>query len=77
MCQLNEKKEPMTAGVLKTRVSQSGRVYLRLPDGTLKIQETAAERAEKLASGEGFKEVAKNVQTLSERVQAAQQKASD
>jgi nitrite reductase/ring-hydroxylating ferredoxin subunit len=31
----NEKKGPQKAGVLPTRVSKSGRVYVRLPDGTL------------------------------------------
>lgn len=31
----NEKKGPQRLGILPTRVSGSGRVYLRLPDGTL------------------------------------------
>lgn len=47
--QLNKDKEPVPANVLPTRVSKSGRVYLRLPDGTLKITKTAAERADELA----------------------------
>merc|ERR1719247_1272443 len=69
---LNENKQETRTNILKTRVSKSGRVYVRLPDGTLKIQETAAERAAKLASGEGVKQVAENIGTLSERVAAAQ-----
>jgi hypothetical protein len=32
-----------------TRGSKAGRVYLRLPDGTLKETKTAAERAAELA----------------------------
>lgn len=72
---INKDKEPKPVNLLTTRVSQSGRIYIRLPDGTLKIDKTAAERAAELASGEGLKEVAKNVQTLSEKVAAAQQKA--
>lgn len=32
----NEKKGPQRLAILPTRVSKSGRVYLRLPDGTLK-----------------------------------------
>ena len=47
--QLNKDKEPVAAGILPTRVSKSGRVYVRLPDGTLKITKTAAERAAELA----------------------------
>merc|ERR1719238_2004735 len=47
---LNEKKEPIAAGLLKTRVAQSGRVYLRLPDGTLPIAKTAEQRAAELAN---------------------------
>jgi len=31
----NENKGPVPAGILPTRVSKAGRVYLRLPDGTL------------------------------------------
>lgn len=46
---LNENKEEMAAGVLKTRVAKSGRVYVRLPDGTLPIQKSAADRAAELA----------------------------
>jgi len=49
--QLNKDKEPLGASLLMTRVSKAGRIYVRLPDGTLKITETAAERAEKLAGG--------------------------
>lgn len=49
--QLNKNKEPTAAGSLMTRVSKAGRIYVRLPDGTLKITKTAAERAEELASG--------------------------
>jgi len=48
--QLNKDKEEAAAGTLPSRVSQSGRIYLRLPDGTLKITKTAAERADELAS---------------------------
>jgi len=48
--QLNKDKEPIAAGLLKTRVSQSGRVYLRLPDGTLPIAKTAEQRAAELAN---------------------------
>jgi len=33
----NSNKEPIPCTVLKTRVSQAGRTYLRLPDGTLPI----------------------------------------
>jgi len=36
---VNEKKGPVKCGMLPTRVSQSGRIYLRLPDGTLPIPE--------------------------------------
>ena len=32
---VNEKKGPQAMATLKTRVSKSGKVYLRLPDGTL------------------------------------------
>ena len=63
--QLNSKKEPQAAGVLRTRVAQSGRVYLRLPDGTLAITKTAADRAAELAAPLSAKEM----------VQAAQAKA--
>tara|TARA_B110001452_G_C15210667_1_gene419936 strand:- start:1001 stop:1687 length:687 start_codon:yes stop_codon:yes gene_type:complete len=47
--QLNKDKEEGGASTLPTRVSKSGRIYMRLPDGTLKITKTAAERAEELA----------------------------
>ena len=63
--QLNSKKEPIAAGVLRTRVSQSGRVYVRLPDGTLPITKTAADRASELAAP----------LTAQQQVAAAQEKA--
>jgi nitrite reductase/ring-hydroxylating ferredoxin subunit len=63
--QLNSKKEPIDAGILRTRVSQSGRVYVRLPDGTLPITKTAAVRAAELAAP----------LTAQEQVKAAQEKA--
>lgn len=63
--QLNSKKEPIDAGILRTRVSQSGRVYVRLPDGTLPITKTAADRAAELAAP----------LTAQEQVKAAQEKA--
>jgi nitrite reductase/ring-hydroxylating ferredoxin subunit len=47
--QLNKNKEPIAAGILPTRVSKSGRIYVRLPDGTLPIAKTAADRADELA----------------------------
>ena len=47
--QLNSNKEQIAAGLLKTRVSRAGRVYVRLPDGTLPIAKTAAQRAAELA----------------------------
>ena len=57
-------------------VSQSGRVYVRLPDGTLKIEKTAAERAEELASGAPIKQVAEKASaSLADRVKAAQANA--
>lgn len=52
--QLNKDKEPMNAGILQARVSKAGRIYVRLPDGTLKITKTAAERASDLARGGSF-----------------------
>lgn len=48
--QLNKGKEQMDAGLLKTRTAQSGRIYVRLPDGTLKMTKTAEDRAAELAS---------------------------
>lgn len=53
---LNKDKAPIEAGLLKTRVAMSGRVYIRLPDGTLKIEKTAAERADELAKSFQSKE---------------------
>ena len=47
--QLNKAKVPGPINLLMTRVSKAGRVYLRLPDGTLKATKTAAERAAELA----------------------------
>ena len=38
----NEKKGPQRAASLPTRVSRSGNVYIRLPDGTLKSKLPAA-----------------------------------
>lgn len=35
-------------------MSRAGRVYVRLPDGTLAITKTAADRAKELATGEKF-----------------------
>lgn len=64
---LNQNKEPMAAGLLKTRVSQAGRVYVRLPDGTLAISKDAEARAAELAGG--------GSQGVMEAVQAAQKKA--
>lgn len=65
---LNDKKEAMDAGILKTRVSQSGRVYVRLPDGTLPISVSAADRADQLSG-------AAPPQSAQEQVLAAQSKA--
>merc|ERR1711988_436179 len=42
---LNKDKQPTNVNLLPTRVSQAGRVYVRLPDGTLAITKTAADRA--------------------------------
>ncbi len=47
--QLNKAKEAAPINLLMTRVSKAGRIYLRLPDGTLKAEKTAAERAAELA----------------------------
>ena len=74
---LNEKKEPMECGILKTRVSQSGRVYVRLPDGTLPIAKTAEDRAAELADGAPIREVAGKVAaTAKEKILEAQKKAA-
>lgn len=64
---INEKKEPMAAGILRTRVAQSGRVYVRLPDGTLSITESAADRAAQLAETTPLSQL--------QKVRAAQEKA--
>lgn len=64
---MNEDKEQMPASILPTRVSQSGRIYVRLPDGTLPITKTAADRAAELA---GTAPV-----STADKVKAAQQKA--
>ena len=75
---LNEKKEPMAAGMLKTRVAQSGRVYVRLPDGTLPIAKTAEDRAAELASTAPIREVADKVAaTAKEKILEAQRKAAE
>jgi len=65
---LNENKEELPATILKTRVAKSGRVYVRLPDGTLPITKTADDRAAELAGTSG--EVSLRDQAL-----AAQKKA--
>lgn len=64
--QVNSKKEALAQSLLKTRVSKSGRVYLRLPDGTLPIEKSAADRAAELAAP----------LTAQEQVAAAQAKAA-
>lgn len=69
--QLNSKKEAQDAGVLRTRVTQSGRVYLRLPDGTLAITKTAADRAAELSGAA----VPEEQLSAKEKVKAAQAKA--
>jgi len=66
--QVNSNKEEMAAGVLPTRVSKGGRVYVRLPDGTLPITKTAQDRADELSG-------AAAPMTAKERVEAAQAKA--
>lgn len=66
--QLNADKEEMAAGILPTRISKSGRVYVRLPDGTLQITKTADDRAAELAG-------TAPPMTAKERVEAAQAKA--
>lgn len=47
--QLNKAKEPANINLMMTRVSRAGRIYIRLPDGTLPIAKTAAQRAAELA----------------------------
>lgn len=73
--QVNSAKEETPHTALRTRVSQSGRVYVRLPDGTLKITKTAADRADDLASG-ATTAAAGVAQSAKERVLAAQSKAN-
>ena len=48
--QLNKNKEPERINLLKTRESLSGRIYVRLPDGTLQVTKSAADRAEELST---------------------------
>ena len=55
---INKDKQPTNINLLKTRVSQSGRVYVRLPDGTLKITKTAADRASELSGQSPLEAVA-------------------
>jgi len=64
MKMINKDKEPKNINLLPTRVSRAGRVYVRLPDGTLAITETAADRAAELSG-----------QSPMEAVAAAQEKA--
>ena len=47
--QLNKNKQPDKINLLMTRVSRAGRIYVRLPDGTLPIAKTAEQRAAELA----------------------------
>ena len=46
---INKNKPETNINLLPTRVSQAGRVYLRLPDGTLAITQTAEDRAAELS----------------------------
>ena len=46
--QLNKNKQPEKINLMMTRVSKAGRVYVRLPDGTLPMAKTAAQRAAEL-----------------------------
>ena len=62
---LNKDKQESSINLLKTRTSQAGRIYLRLPDGTLALTKSAADRAAEL-SGQP---------TPQEAVAAAQKKA--
>ena len=61
---INKDKQPTNVNLLKTRVSQSGRIYVRLPDGTLPITKTASDRAAELSR-----------QSPQEAVAAAQERA--
>jgi len=72
--QMNAKKEEQPTNVLKTRVSQSGRVYVRLPDGTLPMAKSAADRAAEAAELNPFGETPP--QSAKEQVMAAQKKAA-
>ena len=47
--QLNKAKEPSNINLLMTRVSRAGRIYIRLPDGTLPAMKTAEQRAAELS----------------------------
>ena len=51
--QLNKAKQPEKVNLLMTRVSRSGRVYVRLPDGTLPMARTPEQRAAELADLQG------------------------
>ena len=63
---LNKDKPETNINLLSTRVSQAGRIYLRLPDGTLAITKSAADRAAELSGV---------APTPQEAVAAAQKKA--
>ena len=67
---LNKDKEERPINLLSTRVSQAGRIYVRLPDGTLAVTETAADRAAKLSGVQGLEKLSPQ-----EAVAAAQKKA--
>ena len=62
---LNKDKEPRSINLLSTRTSQAGRIYVRLPDGTLALTKSAADRAAELAG----------TPSAQEAVAAAQEKA--
>lgn len=68
--QLNKEKEERPATLLKTRVAQSGRIYVRLPDGTLAITKSAADRADELS---GYSSDAPEL-SAKDKVLAAQKK---
>jgi len=63
---LNKDKEERPINLLSTRTSQAGRIYVRLPDGTLAVTKTAADRAAELSGV---------APTPQEAVAAAQKKA--
>lgn len=72
--QLNKDKEQLAASLLKTRVAQSGRIYVRLPDGTLAITKTAEDRASELNP---FAEADSGAElSAKEKILAAQKKAA-